>query len=144
MQITLCQTGAHILSSSYPIRFLIYLIMIGRKGDSMKKKDDGAKNRLIKFLRKDKIGIRKSLLRLFSEAKSYNTVEIYDFLAKQGFNVNYRAVSAMVGQMHSRLGILRFNLTNEHNSYTLKEDYLNIVNTVLTPFSMLDSISGHA
>jgi len=118
--------------------------MIGRKGDSMKKKDDGAKNRLIKFLRKDKIGIRKSLLRLFSEVKSYNTVEIYDFLAKQGFNVNYRAVSAMVGQMHSRLGILRFNLTNEHNSYTLKEDYLNIVNTVLIPFSMLDSISGHA
>ncbi len=115
--------------------------MIGRKGDSMKKIDDGAKNRLIKFLLKDKIGIRKSLLRLFSEAKSYTTVEIYDYLIKQGFNVNYRAVSSMVGQMHSRLGILQFYLTNEHNVYTLKTDYLDIVKTVLTPFSSWDSIS---
>ncbi|HWQ95876.1 MAG TPA: DUF2551 domain-containing protein [Candidatus Methylomirabilis sp.] len=107
----------------------------------MKKIDDGVQNRLIRFLRKDKIGIRESLLRLFSEEKSYNTVEIYDYLIKQGFNINYRAVSAMVGQMHSRLGILRFNLTYEHNVYTLKEDYLNIVEMVLTPFSRLDSVS---
>jgi len=110
----------------------------------MKKIDDGVKNRLIKFILKDKIGIRKSLLRLFSEAKSCNTVEIYDFLIEQGFNVNYRAVSSMVGQMHSRLGILRFNLTNEHNVYTIKEDYLNIVKMVLTPFSSSDSISRPA
>jgi len=110
----------------------------------MKKIDDGAKNRLIKFILKDKIGIRKSLLKLFSEAKSYNTVEIYDYLIKQGFNVNYRAVSSMVGQMHSRLGILHFYLTNEHNVYTLKEDYLNIVKMVLTPFSSLDAKSRHA
>jgi hypothetical protein len=118
--------------------------MIGRKGDSMKKIDDGVNNRLLKFLLKDKIGIRKSLLRLFSEVKSCNTVEIYDYLIKQGFNVNYRAVSAMVGQMHSRLGILRFNLTYEHNVYTLKEDYFNIVKMVLPPFSSLDSKSRHA
>ena len=106
--------------------------------------DQNVKNRLIRFLRKDKIGVRKSLLRLFSEVKSCNTVEIYDYLIKQGFNVNYRAVSAMVGQMHSRLGILRFNLTYEHNVYTLKEDYLNIVKMVLTPFSSSDSISRPA
>jgi hypothetical protein len=106
--------------------------------------DAGVKNRLIKFLRKDKIGIRKSLLWLFSEAKSCNTIEIYNYLITQGFNVNYRAVSAMVGQMHSRLGILRFYLTNEHNVYTLKEDYLNIVKMVLTPISSLDSKTRHA
>jgi hypothetical protein len=110
----------------------------------MKKIDDGVINRLIKFLLKDKTGIRKSLLMLFSEAKSCNTVEIYDFLIKQGYNVNYRAVSSMVGQMHSRLGILSFYLTNEHNVYTLKEDYFNIVKLVLTPFSSLDSKYRHA
>ena len=103
----------------------------------MKKIEEGVKNRLIKFLLKDKIGIRKSLLRLFSEAKSCTTVEIYDNLIKQGFKVNYRAVSAMVGQMHSRLGILRVYLTNEHHVYSLKEDYLNIVKMVLTPFSRI-------
>ena len=107
----------------------------------MKKIDDGMKNRLIKFILKDKIGIRKSLLWLFLQVKSCTTVEIYDFLIKQGFNVNYRAVPSMVGQMHSRLGILRFNWTNEHNVYTIKEDYLDIVKMVLTPFSGRDSIS---
>ena len=101
----------------------------------MKKIDDGAKNRLIQFLRKDKIGIRKSLLKLFYEVKSCNTVEIYDFLVKQGFNVNYRAVSSMVGQMHSRLGILRIFLTQEHNIYSLKENYWDIVSMVLTAFN---------
>jgi transcriptional antiterminator len=109
----------------------------------MKNIDNGVKNRLIKYLLRDKIGIRKSLLRLFAEVKSCNTVEIYDYLIKQGFNVNYRAVSSMVGQMHSRLGILRFNLTYEHNVYTLKEDYLGIVKLVLTPFSSRDSLAGH-
>src|SRR4030067_2278902 len=135
----------HILSSSHPIRIFICSIMIGRKGDSMKKIDDGAKNRLIKFLHKDKMGIRKSLLRLFSEAKSCNTVEIYDYLIKQGFNVNYRAVSAMVGQMHSRLGILRFKWTNEHNVYKIKEDYLEMVMMILTSFniSMIDNNQVH-
>jgi hypothetical protein len=120
---------------------LFYMLKIGLIGDSMKKIDEGVKNRLLKFVLKDKIGIRKSLLRLFSEAKSCNTVEIYDYLIKQGFNVNYRAVSSMVGQMHSRLGILSFYLTNEHNVYSLKEDYLNIVQVVLTPFSSMDSKS---
>src|SRR4030067_3856278 len=116
-------------------------MLTGRKGDSLKKIDDGVKNRLIKFLLKDKIGIRKSLLSLFSEAKSCTTVEIYDLLIKQGFDVNYRAVSSMVGQMHSRLGVLRAYLKKEHNVYTIKEDYLDIVMMVLTPFSSLDSIS---
>ena len=115
--------------------------MIGRKGDSMNKIEDGVKNRLIKFLLKDKIGIRKSLLSLFSEAKSCTTLEIYDYLIKQGFNVNYRAVSSMVGQMHSRLGILWVYLNYEHNVYTIKEDYLGIVKNFLTPFSRWDSIS---
>jgi arginine repressor len=107
----------------------------------MKKINDGVKNRLVKFLLKDKIGIRKALLSLFSEANSCTTVEIYDYLTKQGFNVNYRAVSSMVGQMHSRLGILRVYLNCEHNVYTIKEDYLVIVKMVLNPFSGLDSIS---
>ena len=110
----------------------------------MKKIDDGVKDRLIKFLLKDKMGIRKSLLRLFSEEKSCNTVEIYDYLKKQGFKVNYRAVSSMVGQMHSRLGILRVYLNYEHNVYAIKEDYLGIVKMVLTQISRWDSISGPA
>lgn len=108
----------------------------------MKQISDGAKNRLTKFLLKDKIGIRKSLIWFFLQAKSCTTVEMYDNLIKQGFNVNYRAVSSMVGQMHSRLGILRVSyLTNEHNVYSLREDYMDIVKMTLAPFSGKDLIS---
>lgn len=103
--------------------------------------DQKVKNRLIRFLLKDKLGIRKSLLWIFLQMNSCTTVEIYDHLIKEGFNVNYRAVSSMVGQMHSRLGILRVYLNSEHNVYTIKEDYLGIVNLVLTPSSSRDPIS---
>src|SRR4030067_3506295 len=67
---------------------------------------------------KDKIGIRKCLLSLFLQARNYTTCEVYDYLKKQGFEVNYRGVSAMVGQMHTRLGILRIYLKREHRCYS--------------------------
>ena len=98
--------------------------------------DKKVKNRLIRFLLKDKLGIRKSLLWIFLQMKSCTTVEIYDLLIKQGFKVNYRAVSSMVGQMHSRLGILRVYLNYGHNVYTIKEDYLGIVKMVLMGFNI--------
>jgi hypothetical protein len=103
--------------------------------------DQKVKIRLKRFLQKDNISVRKFLLNHFLQEKSCTTIEIYDYLIKQGFNVKYRAVSSMVGQMHSRLGILRVNLTNEHNVYSLKEDYLDIVKMILTPSSSDDSIS---
>lgn len=94
--------------------------------------DERVKIRLIKFLSTDKLGIRKYLLKLFLQAKSCTTGEVYDYLIKQGFNVNYRGVSAMVGQMHSRLGILRVYLTTrERNVYSLNEDHWDTVTMVL-------------
>ena len=93
--------------------------------------DESVKARLVKFLLKDKIGIRRCLLDLFLHAKNYTTCEVYNHLTKQGFNVNYRGVSAMVGQMHTRLGILRIYMTRECNVYSLKEDHKDIVRMVL-------------
>ncbi|MCZ7373053.1 MAG: DUF2551 domain-containing protein [Candidatus Methanoperedens sp.] len=98
--------------------------------------DDGVNIRLIRFLLKDKIGIRKSLLNLFLQAKSCTTIDVYDYLIKQGFDIDLKGVSAMVGQMHSRLGILRINLTNERNLYSLKESHLDNVKKVLTAFQV--------
>lgn len=93
--------------------------------------DETVKERLVKFLVKDKIGIRKSLLKLFLKTKGITTSEVYNCLKKQGFNVNYRGTSALVGQMHSRLGILRIFLTGEHNVYSLKENHYDNVKVVL-------------
>ncbi len=93
---------------------------------------EGIRNRLLKFLIKDKMGIRKCLLSLFLQAKNYTTCDAYYYLKNQGFKVNYRMVSAMVGQMHTRLGILKIYLNREHNIYSLKEGSRDIVTMVLS------------
>ncbi len=94
--------------------------------------DNRIKTRLMKFLIRDKKGIRKCLLRLFLQTKSYTTSEVYEYLIKQGFDVNYRGIYALVGQMHSRLGILHIYPAREHRIYSLKENCGNIVEMVLS------------
>ncbi len=94
--------------------------------------NDKIKTRLMKFLIRDKKGIRKCLLRLFLQTESYTTNEIYEYLIKQGFDVSYRGIYALVGQMHSRLGILRIYPAREHRIYSLKENCGSIVETVLS------------
>ena len=90
------------------------------------------KKRLLKFLVRDKVGIRKCLLNLFLQTRNYTTCEVYDHLINKGFEINYRGVSSMVGQMHTRLGILHIYLNREHRIYSLKEDHRNIIQMILT------------
>ncbi len=92
------------------------------------------KERLIKYLRKDKINLRKSVLKMFLVGETYTTNDIYNNLVQEGFDLNYRGVSAMVGLMNTRLGILRVDVTREHNHYSLKDDFKEIVQTVLDNF----------
>jgi hypothetical protein len=56
---------------------------------------------------------------------------VYEHLNNADFDVSYRGVSAMVGLMNTRLGILSIDVTGDHNIYLLKEDYKNIVKSVL-------------
>ena len=93
-----------------------------------------AKERLIKYLRRDETNLRKTVLKLFLIGETYTTNDIYNNLIEQGFDVNYRGVSAMVGLMNTRLGILRIDVTREHNHYSLKEDFSEIVKSVLDIF----------
>ncbi|HUV82570.1 MAG TPA: DUF2551 domain-containing protein [archaeon] len=93
-----------------------------------------AKERLIKYLRRDETNLRKTVLKLFLIGETYTTNDIYNNLIEQGFDVNYRGVSAMVGLMNTRLGILRIDVTREHNHYSLKEDFSEIVKSVLDYF----------
>ena len=92
------------------------------------------KERLIKYLRKDETNLRKSVLKMFLVGETYTTIDIYNNLMQQGFDLNYRGVSAMVGLMNTRLGILRVDVTREHNHYSLKDDFKVVVQTVLDNF----------
>lgn len=89
------------------------------------------KTRLMKYLMRDEAGIRKSVLKLFLSCKPYTTQDVFDSLIKEGFDVNYRGVSAMVGLMNTRLGILRIDVKGDHNVYSLKIEYKNAVKAVM-------------
>jgi arginine repressor len=91
------------------------------------KENDALKTRLTKYLTRDETGIRKSLLKLFLDERPYTTQNVFDLLKNQGFDVNYRGISAMVGLMNTRLGILRIDVTGDHNVYSLKDEYKNSV-----------------
>jgi Protein of unknown function (DUF2551) len=105
--------------------------------------EESVEKRLLKFLVKDKAGIRKCLLNLFLQTRNYTTCEIYDYLKKQGFEVNYRGVSSMVGQMHTRLGILHIYLQRKHRRYSLKEDHRNIIQMILIASTIFPGKSLH-
>jgi Fe2+ or Zn2+ uptake regulation protein len=87
--------------------------------------------RLRNYLKRDGMGIRKAVLKLFLNDKSYTTEDVYTYLDKEGFDVSYRGVSAMVGLMNTRLGILSIDVSGDHNVYSLKSDHMEIVRTVL-------------
>ena len=94
--------------------------------------EDRVKSRLLKYLSRDKTGIRHAVLTLFLTNDTFTTQQIYNHLLANDFDITYRGVSAMVGLMNTRLGILSINVSGDHNKYSLKYDHADIVNGVIT------------
>ncbi|MEM2934097.1 MAG: DUF2551 domain-containing protein [Methanocellales archaeon] len=86
------------------------------------------------YLKRDEMGIRKAVLELFLQDKAYTTEEVYSLLRNRGFNISYRGISAMVGLMNTRLGILSIDVTGDHNLYSLKQGHKEMVKSVLNNF----------
>jgi len=95
------------------------------------KENEAVKARITKYLKRDETGIRRSVLKLFLSTKPFTTQNVYDHLKKEGFDVNYRGVSAMVGLMNTRLGILRVDVKGDHNLYSLKDEHKNSVKATM-------------
>lgn len=93
--------------------------------------EDRVRERLKNYLDRDETGIRKAVLDLFVKGDSYTTEDVYDYLKDEEFDVSYRGISAMVGLMNTRLGILSIDVTGDHNVYSLKENHKDIVKSVL-------------
>ncbi|MDR0768271.1 MAG: DUF2551 domain-containing protein [Methanosarcinales archaeon] len=94
--------------------------------------EDRVKERLEKYLSRDENGIRKIVLNLFITGNKFTTGDVYKHLERESCSVSYRGVSAMVGLMNTRLGILSINVTGDHNIYSLKDDYKPVVQAILT------------
>ncbi len=93
--------------------------------------------RLKKYLERDRSGIRKQLIKIMLTGKKYTTDEIYELLEKAGYKLNPRGVSAMVGLMSARLGILKMEI-GEKNRYYLKREYEKLVRATLDEYDKCD------
>lgn len=93
--------------------------------------DNKIKERLKGYLERDEKGIRKAVLCLLLKNDSYTTEDVHTYLVENGFDVSYRGISAMVGLMNTKLGILSIDVTGEHNVYSLKDGHRGIVKSVL-------------
>lgn len=89
--------------------------------------------RLRKYLERDRTGVRKELIKLLLDGKKYTTEDIYRFLVEKGYQLNLRGVSAMIGLMSARLGIVKMEL-GEKNRYYLKKEYEDLVRSILVNF----------
>ncbi len=89
--------------------------------------------RVRKYLERDKNGIRKELLRLLLEEKKFTTLEIHKRLTEKGYSISPRGVSAMVGLISARLGILKTEF-GEKNRYYLKGEYADLVRRIIEEF----------
>jgi arginine repressor len=107
----------------------------GKKGkDREKDKEKEIETRLRKYLDRDKNGVREQLLRLMLSGEKYTTSEIYDELRRKGVEIKTRGVSAMIGLMSARLGIIKMELGNK-NRYFLKPEYMELVIRVLDEYA---------
>ncbi len=93
--------------------------------------DNKIKERLKGYLGRDEKGIRKAVICLFLQDNPYTTEDVHNYLVENGFDVSYRGISAMVGLMNTKLGILSIDVTGEHNVYSLKDEHRDIVKSVL-------------
>jgi len=89
--------------------------------------------RLRKYLERDRSGVRKALLRIVLTGEKLTTEDIQKRLAEMGYELNIRGVSAMVGLMSARLGILKLEI-GEKNKYYLKKEYEGVVRSLLEEF----------
>jgi arginine repressor len=92
------------------------------------------KRRLINYLKRDRKGIRREVLGILVDGNKYTTNEIYEILRSKGYDVNLRGVSAMLGLMNTRLGIVRTEMS-EKNRYYIKPEYIDLVKSVLEEYS---------
>ncbi len=100
-------------------------------------------DRLKNYLERDGLGVRRAVLELFLQEHIFTTEEVYRHLKNSGFSVSYRGVSAMVGLMNTRLGIFSIDVTKNHNAYSLKDSYKDVVQLLLSRKEQPTPVSGN-
>ncbi len=91
------------------------------------------RNRLEIYIELDIDGIRKSIIDILLKLKKVTVDLLYQELNRT-FKVSYSAVASTLGYIHSKLGILHAYKESYKTPivYSLKEEYVDIIKSVLT------------
>jgi hypothetical protein len=93
--------------------------------------DEAVLMRIKDYLGRDKDGRRRAVLELFLAGGPYETKDIDDYLREKNFDVKNKGTPAMVGLMGSKTGILSVDVTGDHNMYSIKGKYKQLVREAL-------------
>lgn len=93
--------------------------------------DEVVLSRIKDYLSRDKDGRRRAVLEMFLVGGPYETRDIDDYLREKNFDVKNKGTPAMVGLMGSKTGILSVDVTGDHNMYSIKEKYRQLVREAL-------------
>lgn len=96
----------------------------------MESAEERIQERLRNYLKRDGVGIRKAVLKLFLSDGAYTTEDVLPIYPRRVLT-SVTGVSAMVGLMNTRLGILSIDVSGDHNVYSLKGDHKGVVQSVL-------------
>jgi len=86
--------------------------------------------RVKEYLKRDRTGIRRDLLLILLDGGKYTTSELKELLKVKGYEVNQKGVSAMIGALGSRLGIVKSEGA-EKRRYYLKKEYAQLVREIV-------------
>ncbi len=95
---------------------------------------DARRERLRSYLRKDGDGLRKEMLAYFLDGGVHTTEEVTAHLQKRRFKVGHREVSASLGLLRSRMGVLGVKTRSRKGIYFIKDGHREMVKSVLENF----------
>src|SRR3989304_9874491 len=99
------------------------------------------KRRLEVYLELDIDGLRKFVINILLKLKKLTVDRLYQELNKK-FKISHRAVASTLGYIHSKLGIIHAVKESYKTPivYSLKEEYVNIINSVLHENTQITSV----
>ena len=96
-----------------------------------RREEDAVRERIASYLSRDRDGRRRAVLYMFCCGDMFSTSDIDSRLRDMGFDLKDRGTPAMVGLMGSKTGVLHVDITGNHNFYSIKEKYRELVVSVV-------------
>ena len=105
--------------------------MMGYRERGLMGSEQKVLQRLISYVSNDPRGVRRMVLKSFVHNGELTTGQVIAELRMQDIEVSPQSIYSMVGMLASRMGVLKVSTDRKSRSYTVKEEYLELLRSVL-------------